>query len=85
VVRDRQPLLCAATKPGQLPYYEGGRGGVALVAVPLIEHGHLRGILAADREAPFTEADRDLLADASAQVLRVVQSEQVFRAVERAK
>ena len=85
VVRDRQPLLCAATKPDQLPYYETGRAGVALVAVPLIEHGHLRGILAADREAPFTEADRDLLADASAQVLRVVQSEQVFRAVERAK
>jgi diguanylate cyclase (GGDEF)-like protein len=85
VVRDRQALLCAATKPGQLPYYEGGRAGVALVAVPLIEHGHLRGILAADREVAFTEADRDLLADASAQVLRVVQSEQVFRAVERAK
>jgi diguanylate cyclase (GGDEF)-like protein len=85
VIRDRQALLCAATKPGQLPYYESGRAGVALVAVPLIEHGHLRGILAADREAAFSEADRDLLADASAQVLRVVQSEQVFRAVERAK
>lgn len=85
VVRDRQPLLCAATKPGQLPYYETGHAGVALVAVPLIELGHLRGILAADRDAPFAEADRDLLADASAQVLRVVQSEQVFRAVERAK
>jgi diguanylate cyclase (GGDEF)-like protein len=85
VVRDRQALLCAATKPGQLPYYEGGRAGVAVVAVPVIEHGHLRGILAADREAPFSEADRDLLADASAQMLRVVQSEQVFRAVERAK
>jgi two-component system, cell cycle response regulator len=85
VVRDRQAILCAATKPGQLPYYEGGRAGVAVVAVPVIEHGHLRGILAADREAPFSEADRDLLADASAQMLRVVQAEQVFRAVERAK
>jgi len=85
VLRDRQPLLCAATKPGQLPYYDGSRAGVAVVAVPIIEHGHLRGILAADRDAAFSEADRDLLADASAQVLRVVQSEQVFRAVERAK
>jgi two-component system, cell cycle response regulator len=85
VVRDRQAILCAATKPGQLPYYDGGRAGVAVVAVPVIEHGHLRGILAADREAPFSEADRDLLADASAQMLRVVQAEQVFRAVERAK
>ena len=85
VVRDRQAILCAATKPGQLPYYEGGRAGVAVVAVPVIEHGHLRGILAADREAPFSEADRDLLADATAQMLRAVQAEQVFRAVERAK
>ena len=85
VIRDRQPILCAATKPGQLPYYDGGRAGVALVAVPIIEHGHLRGVLAADRDAPFGEADRDLLVDAGAQVLRVVQAEQVFRAVERAK
>jgi diguanylate cyclase (GGDEF)-like protein len=85
VVRDRQPLLVAATKPGQLPYYEGGRAGVALVAVPILEGAHLRGILAADRDAPFTESDRDLLADAGGQVLRAVQAEQVFRAVERAK
>jgi diguanylate cyclase (GGDEF)-like protein len=85
VVRDRQPLLCGATKPGQLPYYVGGRAGVALVAVPIVEAGHLRGIIAADRDAAFTEADRDLLADATAQVMRFVQAEQVFRAVERAK
>jgi diguanylate cyclase (GGDEF)-like protein len=85
VLRDRQPLLVGATKPGQLPYYDGGRAGVALVAVPIVEGGHLRGILAADRDAAFAEADRDLLAEASAQVLRAVQAEQVFRAVERAK
>lgn len=85
VVRDRQPLLCGATKPGQLPYYNSGRAGVALVAVPIIEGGHLRAILAADRDQAFTEADRDLLADATAQLLRAVQAEQVFRAVERAK
>ena len=53
--------------------------------MPILEGAHLRGILAADRDAPFTEADRDLLADAGGQVLRVVQAEQVFRAVERAK
>ena len=85
VLRDRAPLLVAATKPGQLPYYDGGRAGVALVAVPIVEGAHLRGILAADRDTAFTEADRDLLAEASAQVLRAVQAEQVFRAVERAK
>ncbi len=85
VLKDRQPLIVGATKPGQIPYYEGARAGVALVAVPILEGGHLRGILAADRDAAFAEADRDLLADAGGQVLRVVQAEQVFRAVERAK
>ena len=46
VVRDRQAVIVGATKAGQLPYYDGGRAGVALVAVPIIESGHLRGILA---------------------------------------
>ncbi len=85
VLRDRAPLLVGATKPGQLPYYDSGRAGVALVAVPILEGVHLRGILAADRDTMFTESDRDLLVDAGAQVLRVVQAEQVFRAVERSK
>ncbi|HEY1817514.1 MAG TPA: diguanylate cyclase [Kofleriaceae bacterium] len=85
VVRDRQPLIVGATKPGQIPYYAGARAGLALVAVPILEGPHLRGILAADRDAAFTEADRDLLVDAGGEVLRVVQAEQVFRAVERAK
>lgn len=85
VLRDRTPLIIGAVKPGQIPYYDSPRAGVSLVAVPIIEGTHLRGILVADRDAPFSESDRDLLADASAQVLRVVQAEQVFRAVERAK
>lgn len=85
VIRDRVPLLCTATKAGQLPYYLADRGGDALVAVPVMEAGHLRGVLCADREKAFSEADRDLLVDAAAQVLRTVQAEQVFRAVERAK
>ena len=85
VLRDRTPLLVGATKPNQIPYYDSAHAGVALIAVPILEGIHLRGILAADRETPFAEADRDLMTDAGGQVLRVVQSEQVFRAVERAK
>lgn len=85
VIRDRQALLVSATKPGQLPYYEDGSAGLALVAVPVIEGGHLRGVLAADRPRAFDDAERDALADAGGQLLRVVQSEQVFRAVERSK
>ncbi len=86
IVRDRQALLVAATKAGQLPYYEGGaHAGSAFVGVPVLEGIHLRGVLCADRAAPFDEHDRDLLTEACAQILRTVQAEQVFRAVERAK
>jgi two-component system cell cycle response regulator len=86
VVRDRAPLLMAATKAGQLPYYEGRSGtGGAFLGVPVLEGPHLRGILCADRDRPFDEADRDLLLDACGQILRTVQSEHVFRAVERSK
>ncbi|MEZ4360804.1 MAG: diguanylate cyclase [Kofleriaceae bacterium] len=85
VIRDRQPLLVSATKPGQLPYYDDSSAGLALAAVPVIEGGHLRGVLAADRAHAFEDKDRDALAQAGAQLLRAVQAEQVFRAVERSK
>ena len=85
VLRDRAPLLLAATKAGQLPYYLGGGDGAAFTGVPILDGAHVRGVLCADRERPFEERDRDLLADACAQILRTVQAEQVFRAVERAK
>jgi two-component system cell cycle response regulator len=85
VLRDRAPLLCAVTKPGQIPYYDSGRAGQAVVAVPVLDGVHLRGVVCADRGGAFDERDRDLLIDAGHQLLRTVQAEQVFRAVERAK
>jgi two-component system, cell cycle response regulator len=42
-------------------------------------------VLCADRDRPFDEADRDVLVDACGQIVRTVQSEHVFRAVERSK
>jgi diguanylate cyclase (GGDEF)-like protein len=52
-----------------------------------MEDGHLRGVLCADRSGarPFTERDEELLQGASEQMLRAIQSERVFAAVERAK
>ena len=87
VQRDRQPLLVAATKAGQLPYYDGNFGhiGASLVAVPVMDGTHLRGVLCADRRRAFDDSDRELLADAAEQLWRTVKAEQVFRAVERSK
>ncbi len=87
VVRDRAPVVLAAAKAGQLPYYDdpGVGAGAAVVAVPVLEGPHLRGVLVADRGTPFADDARELLADAAAQLVRAVQAEQVFRTVERAK
>lgn len=89
VLRDRAPLVLGRTKPGQIPYYVRGVPvevvAGALVCVPVMEGAHLRGILCADREQPFTDDEVAVLAGTTEQLVRYVQSEHVFLAVERSK
>jgi len=89
-LRDRVVVSLPQTRPGQIPYYEGGGAEAAgpLVAVPVCDGPHLRGVLCADRapgEAAFQGREADLLADAAGQIIHAVHGEQVFIAVERAK
>jgi diguanylate cyclase (GGDEF)-like protein len=55
--------------------------------VPVTEGRTLRGVLVADRQAgrAFTHGEIELLTAAAGQVMRIVQSERVFQAVERSK
>ncbi len=96
VAKSGESLMIVDPKPGHLPYYEEPEAIAAFLAVPVLEDGHLRGVLCADRlqraadgEAPtaagFTERDQKLLAGAALQILRAVRSERVFCAVERGK
>ena len=93
VVKTRQTVRLAEPKRGHLPYYAvGGTASTViaeLLAVPVLEDGHLRGVLCADRSTAcarrFTTADESLLAGAARQIMRVIQGERVFTAVERAK
>jgi two-component system, cell cycle response regulator len=85
IARDRGPLALPAVKAAQLPYYEPHEHVGAFVGVPFLDGLHVRGILCADRERPFDEGDAALLQGATEQILRAIQSEQVFTAVERAK
>jgi diguanylate cyclase (GGDEF)-like protein len=94
VVKTRAPLELGAPKPGHLPYYAGGGAEPvgAFLAVPVLEGAHLRGVLCADRKVtspsgarPFEPRDEVLLAGAARQILRAIQSERVFAAVERGK
>jgi two-component system, cell cycle response regulator len=71
----------------RLPYYTGACPVRALVAVPVLEQEHLRGILVVDRcgDEPFVEAEQELLMAATRYVLRAIQNERVFVQLERAK
>lgn len=83
-----EPVSIHGPKAGQhAPYYvELPRlGGVS--AVPLLEHGHPRGILVVDREAaePFAEQEEELLGTTARFALRAIENERVFVQLERAK
>jgi diguanylate cyclase (GGDEF)-like protein len=88
IVRDRLLLNLPAPKRDHVPYYQAGEEVGAFLGVPVIEAGHLRGVLCADRRAParaFSERDERLLLGAAEQVLRAIQSERVFTAAWRGK
>jgi diguanylate cyclase (GGDEF)-like protein len=90
VVKNRLLVNLKDPKRGHLPYYSGplpeGEVG-SFLGVPVLEDGHLRGVLCADRNPgrPFTEHDEALLLGAAEQMVRALQSERVFAQVERAK
>jgi len=87
IVRDRLLVNLPDPKHGHVPYYARGEAVGAFLGVPVIEDGNLRGVLCADRPAgaAFGERDEALLQGAAQQVLRAIQSERVFAAVERSK
>jgi diguanylate cyclase (GGDEF)-like protein len=86
-VKDRLLINLRSPARGQLPYYTGPEEIGAFVGVPVLEDGHLRGVLAADRRLTrvFNDNDEALMAGAARQILRAIQSERVFAAVERSK
>jgi diguanylate cyclase (GGDEF)-like protein len=70
-----------------VPYYAGPCPVRALAAIPVIEDGVVRGVLALDRieSKPFTPHEHDLAAQAARYCLRAIQNERVFVQLERAK
>src|SRR4029078_1350297 len=70
-----------------LPYYAAPTAVTAFVGVPVVEGLTPRGVLVADRtnDRAFVPDDIATLATAARQVVRVVQSERVFHALERSK
>jgi two-component system, cell cycle response regulator len=87
ILKELRPFVLEAPRLSLLPYYSGPATVGAFVGVPVVEGRAARGVLVGDRagERPFDDAALALMASAADQVVRVVQSERVFQAVERSK
>jgi two-component system cell cycle response regulator len=87
ILKERRPVLLDAPRPSLLPYDLAPTAVTAFIGVPVCEGLTPRGVLVADRinGRPFGAADADTLTSAARQVVRVIQSERVFHAVERSK
>jgi diguanylate cyclase (GGDEF)-like protein len=88
VLAEHRPLRLHALAGKRLPpYYRGPEAVTDLCAVPLLEGNGLRGILCADRtgDRRFTDDEQQVIERAAGHILRVVEHERVFNAVERGK
>jgi diguanylate cyclase (GGDEF)-like protein len=87
ILKELRPFVLESPRLSLLPYYGGPATVGAFVGVPVIEGRTARGILVGDRAEAhkLDEAAVALMSSAAQQVVRAVQSERVFQAVERSK
>ena len=88
VIARKEAVLLENLRPSyNVPYYSGPCPVRALAAIPVMEDGVVRGVLALDRieSKPFTPHEHDLAAQAARYCLRAIQNERVFVQLERAK
>ncbi|UCH30043.1 MAG: diguanylate cyclase, partial [Myxococcales bacterium] len=68
-------------------YYRGPAEVQSFIAVPVLERGHLRAVLCADRTdtRPFSPREEELLRESTSHILRAFENERVFMALETSK
>jgi two-component system cell cycle response regulator len=68
-------------------YYRGPASVRSFIAVPVLERGHLRAVLCADRviDRAFGPEEEELLRDSTSHILRAFENERVFVQLESAK
>lgn len=88
VIADPKELRLRSLAGKRLPpYYAGPEPVTDLCAVPVGRGPHLKGILCADRlgDRPFEDDEARVLRQAAAHILRTIEHERTFSAVERSK
>ena len=88
VIAKKEAVLLEKLRPSyKVPYYAGACPVRTLAAIPVIDDGVVRGVLALDRvdDRPFSPHEHELAAQAARYCLRAIQNERVFVQLERAK
>ncbi|MFO0758911.1 MAG: sensor domain-containing diguanylate cyclase [Byssovorax sp.] len=87
-ISQRSAVSMAGLKPGyKLPYYLGACPVRAVLALPVYEHGSIRGVLVVDRvdDQAFSPREQEIVEEAGRYAVRAIQNERVFVQLERAK
>lgn len=89
IARRREPVKLDDIRSGYkgIPYYRDSKNVRQFLGVPVIENGHLRGVLCADRRSDraFSSSDVTVAQDAASYILRAVENERIFTSVEKTK
>ena len=88
VIAKKEAVLLENLRPSyKVPYYASASPIRALAAIPVLDDGIVRGVLALDRveNRAFTPHEHELAAQAAKYCLRAIQNERVFVQLERAK
>ncbi|HEY8076088.1 MAG TPA: sensor domain-containing diguanylate cyclase [Labilithrix sp.] len=88
VIAKKESVLLENLRPSyKVPYYAAACPVRSLAAIPVIDDGIVRGVLALDRieNKPFSPHEHEIAAQAARYCLRAIQNERVFVQLERAK
>lgn len=87
--RCREPVNLSDMRHGSrgVTYYRRRVSIEQFMGVPLLEDGHIRGILCVDRMqgGPFEDDEQAVVEEVGESILRTVQNERLFRSVEETK
>lgn len=89
ITRRREPVRLSDIRPGfrGLSYYRQSPDVRHFMGVPVIEQGHLRGVLCVDRAdgEPFDSAAVHVAEETADYILRAIENERLFTSIEKTK
>lgn len=89
ITRQRDLIALSELRPGYrgLSYYHQPTGVTEFVGLPIIEQGHLRGVLCVDRceSKGFTEHEVRIVRESADYILRGIENERMVSSIERTR